>query len=274
MRATIPGIPGSTRPTITEMGSGMKTVVLAAGRGARLGDITRSRSKCMIHYRGMPIIEHLVTRLAGLPRIDEIVLVVGYRAETIVRHFGTRCQGVPITYHEQAVRRGLIDALQCAAPSVRGMPFLLVLGDEVMVEPRFDEFLGEATRYDALLGAVPGQPEDLIRKTYTLLYGEDRLVHRLVEKPVIALNDLMGTGIVACPSDTFELIERTPVHPVRGERDLPGLLQTMVDEGRRVGWFPICTTYTNVNYEEDLRRLGRDARFQGDITRQVPAVLS
>jgi NDP-sugar pyrophosphorylase family protein len=215
----------------------------------------------MLEYGGMPIVEHIVARMAQLPPIDEIVLVVGYEGDGVVRHFGTHYRGTPITYHEQTDQRGLIHALRCATPSVRGAPFLLLLGDEVMVEPRFDEFLNESACYDGLLGAVPGQPEELIRRTYTLLYGEDRLVHRLIEKPVIALNDLMGTGIVALPPDTFDLIERTPVSPLRGERDLPGLLQTMVDEGRRVGWFPVCTTYANINYEDDLRRVDGDPQF-------------
>jgi NDP-sugar pyrophosphorylase family protein len=227
----------------------------------------------MFEYDGRPIVEHLVAWMASLASIDEIVLVVGYQADTIVRHFGTHYRGVPITYHEQPGQRGLIDAVHCAAPSVAGEPFLLLLGDEVMVEPRFDDFLRDATRYDALFGAVPGQPEELIRKTYTLLYGEDRLVHRLIEKPVIALNDLMGTGLVALPADTFELIGRTPVNPVRGERELPGLLQTMVDEGRRVGWFPICTTYANINYEDDLRRVDDDPRFRAG-RREAQAVSS
>jgi UDP-N-acetylglucosamine diphosphorylase / glucose-1-phosphate thymidylyltransferase / UDP-N-acetylgalactosamine diphosphorylase / glucosamine-1-phosphate N-acetyltransferase / galactosamine-1-phosphate N-acetyltransferase len=245
----------------------MKAVVLAGGRGVRLGGITRFRNKCMINYQGSPIVEHIVARMAGLPRIDEVILVVGYEAAAIVRHLGRHYRGTPITYHEQPVQHGLIHALQCAAPSVKGVPFLLLLGDEVTVEPRFDEFLDESTRYDALLGAVPGQPEELIRRTYTLLCGADRLVHRLIEKPVIALNDLMGTGIVALPPDTFELIERTPVNPVRAERDLPSLLQTMVDEGRRVGWFPVCTTYANINDEDDLRRVDDDPQF-----RAAPAV--
>jgi NDP-sugar pyrophosphorylase family protein len=250
----------------------MQAVVLAAGRGTRLGAMTSSQNKCMIRYQGKPIVEHIVARLTELTHVDEIVLVVGYQADTVVRHFGTGYRGVPITYHDQSHQRGLVHALQCAAPSVRGRPFLLLLGDEVMVEPRFEELLSEFSRYDAVLGAVPGQPEELIRRTYTLLCGEDRLVHRLVEKPVVALNDLMGTGIVALPPDTFELIERTPVSPVRNERDLPGLLQTMVDEGRRVGWFPVCSAYANINYADDLRRVDGDPRFRA--AGLTPAVLS
>ncbi len=250
----------------------MKAVVLAAGRGTRLGDITRATNKCMINYRGVPILEHIVAHLSALSLIEEIILVVGYRSEAVVRHFGTHHQGTPITYHQQSGQRGLIHALQCAAPSVAGAPFLLLLGDEVMVEPRFDEFLSTAARYDALLGAVPGQPEALIRRTYTLLYGEDRMVHRLIEKPVVALNDLMGTGVVALPPDTFELIGRTPVNPVRGERDLPALLQTMVDEGRRVGWFPVCATYANINDQDDLWRAEADPRFQA-AGESLPAAL-
>ncbi len=248
----------------------MKAVILAAGRGLRLGAITSTQNKCMIPFQGKPIVEHIVARLADQPGIDGAVLVVGHGADAVINHFGTQYQGLPISYHVQPTQRGLVDALGCAAPAVSGERFLLMLGDEVMVEARLGEFLGAVQRYDALLGAVPGQPERLIRKTYTLLHGEDRLVHRLVEKPAVALNDLMGTGVVALPADTFELIERSPISPVRGEIDLPGLLQTMVDEGRRVGWFPICAAYTNVNCLDDLESVDSDPRFQA-ATPAAPA---
>lgn len=212
----------------------------------------------MLPYLGRPIVEHCIARAAGLDDVEEIVLVVGHEAESVMAHFGSHYAGTPITYHHQEVQRGLIDALTCAAPSVRDAPFLLLLGDEVMVEPRLAELLAQRERFDAVLGAVPDQPSECVRKTYTFLCGPGGLVHRLIEKPRVPLNDLMGTGVVVFPEDTYEVIERTPISPQRQERDLPGVLQTMIDEGRRVGWFPVCRDYVNVNHFTDLSQLDSD----------------
>jgi choline kinase len=60
----------------------MKAIILAAGRGSRMKNLTRERPKCLVELRGKPLIEHQITSLreAG---IQEIAIVTGYRREMI-----------------------------------------------------------------------------------------------------------------------------------------------------------------------------------------------
>ncbi|MGA2039757.1 MAG: phosphocholine cytidylyltransferase family protein [Bryobacteraceae bacterium] len=60
----------------------MRAVILAAGRGRRMGDLGDERPKCLVELAGKPLIERQV---AALRRggIDEIGVVRGYRAEMI-----------------------------------------------------------------------------------------------------------------------------------------------------------------------------------------------
>jgi len=60
----------------------MRAVILAAGRGSRLGQLGEDRPKCLVELEGKPLIER---QIAALRRggVDEIGVVRGYRAEMI-----------------------------------------------------------------------------------------------------------------------------------------------------------------------------------------------
>src|SRR5271170_858602 len=60
----------------------MRALILAAGRGSRMGRLSDDRPKCLIELDGKPLIER---QIAALRRggADEIGVVRGYRAETI-----------------------------------------------------------------------------------------------------------------------------------------------------------------------------------------------
>lgn len=62
----------------------MKVIVLAAGRGSRLGERTKNRPKCMVEVCGRSILSRCMETLehAGITR-DQIGIVTGYRHDMI-----------------------------------------------------------------------------------------------------------------------------------------------------------------------------------------------
>jgi L-glutamine-phosphate cytidylyltransferase len=60
----------------------MKAIILAAGEGRRLRPLTNDRPKCMVEYRGRPLIDWNVAALRA-NGVNDIVVVRGYRAEAI-----------------------------------------------------------------------------------------------------------------------------------------------------------------------------------------------
>lgn len=71
----------------------MQALILAAGRGSRLGELTGDRPKCLVDVGGQPILVRQLELLNQLG-IRDIVIVTGYlrhKVETIARAFpGTR----------------------------------------------------------------------------------------------------------------------------------------------------------------------------------------
>ncbi len=60
----------------------MRALILAAGRGSRMGNLADDRPKCLVELQGAPLIERQITALRR-GRVNEIGVVRGYRAEMI-----------------------------------------------------------------------------------------------------------------------------------------------------------------------------------------------
>lgn len=65
----------------------MRAIILAAGRGSRMGSLTESQPKCLTVVRGKPLIEHQIEALLAAG-IQDIALVTGYKAE-MLENYGT-----------------------------------------------------------------------------------------------------------------------------------------------------------------------------------------
>lgn len=231
----------------------MKALILAAGRGKRLGDILANGNKCLLSVNGRPVIEYSLD-CASATDVEEIVIVVGYRAEDIINKYGARYKNKRIKYVVQQEQRGLVHALECSQQMLAGEDFILLLGDEVMLNPRHQALIDEFKkgRDFAICGVVKVKDRNLIKRTYCLVQNEKNVIYRLIEKPRNPLNNLMGTGDCVFRNEILSYIEYTPIHHERKEKELPDLIQCAVDDGNRVTSFEICERYTNINTPEDI----------------------
>jgi choline kinase len=60
----------------------MRSIILAAGRGSRMGDLTEEYPKCLTQFAGRTLLEWQLSALRAAG-IRDIAVVRGYRAETI-----------------------------------------------------------------------------------------------------------------------------------------------------------------------------------------------
>src|SRR5438067_9337742 len=106
-----------------------KAVLLAAGRGTRMRELTVDVPKPMIRVRGKPILLHIVE---GLQRaaINDFLIVIGYRGETIREYCGDgNCFGLRIQSVTQMVQDGTGRVIELARGFVGEEPFILHYGD-------------------------------------------------------------------------------------------------------------------------------------------------
>src|SRR5438552_15543576 len=111
-----------------------KAVVLAAGRGRRMRELTADLPRPMNEVRGKPALQHIVEGLrdAGL---REFFLIVGYRGDAVQSFFGDGSRyKIAIQYATQVVQDGTGRVLDLARNFVESSPLILSYGD-IFVNP-------------------------------------------------------------------------------------------------------------------------------------------
>ncbi len=208
----------------------------------------------MLPLMGKPLIQYSLEN-AVLAGMESIVIVVGYRAEDIINKFGTEFNGTRIVYVIQSEQKGLVHAMEYARDALHGSDFMLFLADEVLISPCHGEMLERFHKENlfAVCGTVCVEDRSQISKTYTLI-GDEKTnrIYRLIEKPRIAINEIMGTGNCIMRYDIFSYVDRTPINIERNEKELPDLIQCAVDEGQIVKYFDIGDGYFNINTQDDI----------------------
>jgi MurNAc alpha-1-phosphate uridylyltransferase len=110
----------------------MQCVILAGGRGTRLGPLTDCMPKALVDVAGRPFLEYQLEllRTAG---VSEIVLCVGYLGSIVERTIGEGSRlGLSIRYsHDGPEPLGTAGALRNALPLL-GESFLVTYGDTVL----------------------------------------------------------------------------------------------------------------------------------------------
>ena len=232
----------------------MKAVILAAGRGKRLKENTDPTNKSMLKFQRRHLIEYSL-ETARLSQVDEIIIVVGYRATDIVNQFGIQYENIKIRYVIQEQQKGLVDALEHTRDALEGHDFILLLADEILIHPNPMEMINTFNEEGlfVLCGVTRVEDRTQISKTYTVISNEnDNRIYRLIEKPRNPFNDIMGTGNCIFKNEIFDYVPYTPINYVRQEKELPDLIQCTIDDGNPVKLFYINAEYVNINTPEDI----------------------
>lgn len=80
----------------------MQAIILAAGKGTRLGKYTNESTKCMLEVNGERLIDLSLKNLAAVG-VKDLILVVGYQKENLIEYLGNEKYGISITYVENPV---------------------------------------------------------------------------------------------------------------------------------------------------------------------------
>lgn len=75
----------------------MQAVILAAGMGKRLKELTKDRTKCMVEVNGVTLIDRMLHQIEA-HKLSRIVIVVGYEGEKLIDYIETLDIKTPITY--------------------------------------------------------------------------------------------------------------------------------------------------------------------------------
>ena len=245
----------------------MKAVILAAGKGTRMRELTNELPKPMLKVRGKPILEHIVTGLLGVG-IRHFCIVTGWKAEVIESHFGDgRRLGAEIHYARQVVQDGTGKAPEVAKGFVGSDSFLLTYGD-ILVKPEtyrrmLDRFASAA--FSGLLTVTQGED---VTKGGLNFFDDQFCLTRLIEKPSAAQVEQLraegwlkpgqpvwyNAGIYIFRPVVFDFTARLEKSP-RGEYELTDAVSAMVTAGHRIAGCEIVGRWVDVRDPDVLAAL-------------------
>ena len=67
----------------------MQAIILAAGMGRRLGELTKDQTKCMVPVNGVRLIDRVLGQLTKLP-LQRVIIVVGYKGQELREYITTQ----------------------------------------------------------------------------------------------------------------------------------------------------------------------------------------
>jgi len=237
----------------------MQAVIMAGGKGTRLGVLTRDIPKPMVPINGKPILLHQIENLRENGILD-IILVVGHLGQRIRDYFGDGERlGVRIGYVTEEHPLGTAGNFYYLRDRVRE-DFILLYGD-ILLDidySRFVRFHREKGAFVSLFAHPNSHPfdSDLVEAD-----GDDRIVNYLPKNmPRADYRNLVNAGVYVCQPDVLSFVERP--EKLDFEKDL--LFSRMLSRG--------VYAYRSPEYVKDAgtpERLDKVARNERDgIVRQ------
>jgi len=245
----------------------MKAVILAAGKGTRMKDLTNEVPKPMLLARGKPILEHIIEGLAS-NEIRDIFIVTGYRGEVIKEHFGQGSKwNARIVYGQQAVQNGTGKAPEAAKSYVASSPFLLTYGDILVPPINYRRMLSRFSErsFSGLVTVTRGED---ITKGGLNFFDKNFCLRQVVEKPGAEKLQLLKTegllqpgqplwynaGIYIFTPTLFEFTAQLEKSP-RSEYELTDAINALVQAGHTLAGLEIEGKWVDVRDPEVLARV-------------------
>jgi len=247
-----------------------RAVILAAGRGTRMRELTADLPKPMIEVRGKPVLQHIVEGLrdAGVQRF---LIIVGYRAEAVQNFFGDGSRyKIDIQYATQVAQDGTGRVVDLSRNFVADFPFVLAYGD-ILVDPaNYKRIVDLADGVEALISVTRG--EDVSKGGAVFLNEQMELVDlREKSKPGEAISPHLrqgyggqawyNAGLYAFRPSIFDFTAKLKPSP-RGEYELTDAIRELaqsgkVRAGRAVKALELTGEWADVRDPEILARLNR-----------------
>jgi dTDP-glucose pyrophosphorylase len=222
-------------------------VLMAGGRGTRLGPLTQEIPKPMLKVAGRPVLEWQVLHLmsAGIRRV---IISVNYRADVIKGHFGDGSAiGCAISYLEEKPDEplGTAGALALISEQI-GLPDmpLVVMNGDLMTQCSIEGLLHHhATHASVATVAVRDYYHQIPFGVIQVDASGARIV-RLEEKPTVSFP--VNAGIYVFEPSVIARL--TP-----GPRDITTVLADCIERGERVTPWSLEDEWIDIGQPRDLR---------------------
>jgi dTDP-glucose pyrophosphorylase len=249
----------------------MKAVILAAGKGTRMRELTNAMPKPMLKVHGKPILQHIIEGVmeAG---IRDFCIITGFKAETIESYFGNGSKwNARIEYVRQLVQDGTGKAPELARDFIGNDGFMLTYGD-ILVKP--ETYKAMVTRFNSgnFSGLITVTVGEDVTKGAINFFDSEFCLRQIVEKPTPSqINDFKAQGLLKEGDPVwynagiymfrpvlFDFTSQLQKSP-RGEYELPDAITAMLRAGHKIAGCKTEGRWVDVRDPEVLAELEKQS---------------
>lgn len=218
-------------------------VLMAGGLGTRLGELTKTTPKPMLHVGNKPILETIIENFARYGYTN-FILSVNYLSHVIEEYFGDGSRlGVSIVYIHEQKRMGTAGALSLIRDQLTE-PFFVMNGD-LLTNVNFDHFHTYHLTQNAL--GTMGVREYDFQVPYGVVNIDNGKISSIVEKPIHKF--FVSAGIYMLSPKVLSMIPKNDFF------DMPSLFESMIakDDANAVS-FPIHEYWLDIGRMHDYEQ--------------------
>ena len=229
-------------------------IIPAAGSGSRLGYLSNLLPKTLFPVYDRPILHHIIDLMDSLG-IDDIYIIINNHKEKIIEYYNHIKPSLRIRIHfmEQKVLNGVANALMLTRKYVREQPFLVILGDECLIGESLESMVEMFFKNNAITteAVIEEKDKEILRQTCSASVERDGRIAEILEKPEDPPYNIRGCGIYLFKPEIFEYIEKTPVNPLRNEKDITSTINIVAQNKKAYGYF-LRGKNININDSKEL----------------------
>jgi UDP-N-acetylglucosamine diphosphorylase / glucose-1-phosphate thymidylyltransferase / UDP-N-acetylgalactosamine diphosphorylase / glucosamine-1-phosphate N-acetyltransferase / galactosamine-1-phosphate N-acetyltransferase len=232
-----------------------KAVLLAAGRGTRMREMTAELPKPMLEVRGKPVLQHVVEGLRDAG-VGNFLIIVGYRADAVQNFFGDGSRyKIEIQYATQTVQDGTGRVIELAKNFVSLAPFVLGYGDILVAPENYKSIVDLAEDVEAVVSVTRG--EDVTKGGAVFVSDQMDVVDlREKSKPGEVTSPWYNAGLYAFRLSIFDFTAKLKPSP-RGEYELTDAIRELAQSGKKVRALKLTGVWADVRDPEILARLNQ-----------------
>ncbi len=233
----------------------MKAIILAAGRGSRMKNMTEDRPKCLVELRGKPWLEWQLTALheAGL---SEIAIVTGYKRELLASR-------APMEFHNPRwAETNMVSSLECALEWLQAEPCIVsysdIFYDANAIRALMDTNAELAITYDPNWRTLwESRFADPLLDAETFVMDANSILLEIGQKAK-QIEEIQGQymGLLRFTPASWQKVEalRETLAPgVRDKLDMTGMLQRLISGYRvEIRALPYTGEWGEVDSADDL----------------------
>ncbi len=175
----------------------MKAVILAAGKGTRMGDLTKDTPKSLLKIGSTTLLGNILDTLPAV--VDEVIIIIGFKGDKIINYCGDRYNNKKIYYVIQEVIDGTASAVLLTQPyfTKSSERFMIIYGDEFPTKEQAAECVVHEFSwlcrefYNSSQSGVP-------------TISPDNRIIEVIEKPKNPKSNFVVAGIMVVNTDIFK----------------------------------------------------------------------